>query len=419
MRILFVHQNYPGQYRHLAPALAARGHEVTALGVENNPLLCNQPGVKLLRYRPKPDPALSPHRLLADTQAKVQRGEAAAQVALALKGEGYRPDLICAHPGWGEAIFLKDVWPDARMLCYLEFFYRTEGADIGFDKEFDQAQNSRDDGHAFKTRTKNIFHLLSLEAMEWGVSPTDWQRSRFPHAWLGSIGVIHDGIRTDAIKPDASAEVRLGPDGPTFRAGDEVVSFVNRNLEPYRGFHSFMRALPEILDARPKAQVVIVGGDGVSYGKAPANGASWRSVLLDEVGSSLDLTRVHFVGKLPYATLIKLFQVTAAHVYLTYPFVLSWSMLEAMSAGALVIGSRTAPVEEVIRDGHNGLLVDFFSPGEIAQRVIDALAHPSRYFELRRKARQTIVQNYDLLSHCLPAQIAVAESVGSGGTQHE
>lgn len=208
--------------------------------------------------------------------------------------------------------------------------------------------------------------------------------------------------------------MRLGEAGTILRAGDEVVSFVNRNLEPYRGFHSFMRALPEILAARPRAQIVVVGGDAVSYGRAPRDGGTWRARLLAEVGSRLDLARVHFVGKLPYPTLIKLFQVTAAHVYLTYPFVLSWSMLEAMSAGALVIGSRTAPVEEVVQDGRNGLLVDFFSPVEIAQRVIEVLERPARFLELRMNARQTIVQKYDLLSCCLPAQIALAEGVGSG-----
>jgi glycosyltransferase involved in cell wall biosynthesis len=413
VRILFVHQNYPGQYRHLAPALAERGHEVVALGIEANPLRRGQRGVWVLRYHAQGDGSLKAHPLLADTQAKVQRGAAAARAALQLRARGFAPDLICAHPGWGEAMFLKDVWPDARMLCYLEFFYRMQGADIGFDAEFAES----DELDAFKTRTKNIFHLVSLEAMDWGVSPTDWQRSRFPQPWQGSIGVIHDGIRSDAVKPDGHAKVRLSKSGPTFASGDEVVSFVNRNLEPYRGFHVFMRALPEILAARPKAQVVIVGGDGVSYGRGPAGGGSWREKMLAEIGGWLDLSRVHFVGKLPYASLIKLFQITSVHVYLTYPFVLSWSMLEAMSAGALVIGSRTAPVEEVLRDGQNGLLVDFFAPGEIAQRVIEALEQPGRYLDLRRNARRTIVQNYDLLGHCLPAQIALAESVGGGGKQ--
>lgn len=413
MRILFVHQNFPGQYRHLAPALAARGHEVHAMGITDNPLAAQQPGVTVHRYQFNAPEALRQgvglHPLLQETQTKVIRGEAAALAARQLRDRGLSPDLICVHPGWGESLFLRDIWPDARMLCYLEFYYRMQGSDVGFDPEFPAGNEAQ----AMRTRTKNIFHLLSLEAMDQGVSPTAWQRSQFPGLFQSRISVIHEGVATDQIKPDPAAEVRLGPTGPTLRAGEEILTFVARNMEPYRGFHSFMRALPAIQAARPNARIVIVGADGVSYGRAPADGGTWRQKLLAEVGARLDLNRIHFTGMVPYGQLIRLFQVSRAHVYLTYPFVLSWSMLEAMSAGALVIGSATAPVEEVIRHGENGLLTDFFDIEALAGTVIRALEKPGDYLAQREAARATIVDRYDLKTICLPAQIALVERIGA------
>lgn len=414
MRILFVHQNFPGQYRHLAPALAARGHECVALCIQDNPLAQHQPGVKVVRYRFDVPAELRRgvglHPLLAETQTKVIRGEACAMAARQLRDQGFVPDLICAHPGWGESLFLKDVWPTARLLCYLEFYYRSRHSDVDFDAEFART----DEGQPLRTRTKNIFHLLSLEAMDWGVSPTAWQRSQFPDLWQSRISAIHDGVATDHIRPDPSAELRLGATGPTLRAGEEILTFVARNLEPYRGFHRFMRALPAIQAARPQARIVIVGADGISYGRAPEGGGTWREKLLADVGDQLDMTRLHFSGMLPYGQLIRLFQVSRAHVYLTYPFVLSWSMLEAMSAGALVIGSRTPPVEEVIRSGDNGLLVDFFDADALVDTVAQALERPEDFQPLRQRARQTVVEGYDLVHHCLPAQIALAETIGAG-----
>ena len=245
-----------------------------------------------------------------------------------------------------------------------------------------------------------------------GIAPTDWQASTFPPALRSMIDVIFDGVDTQRLAPNPTASLTL-PDGKTLRAGDEVLSFVNRNLEPYRGYHTFMRALPAVLAARPKAQVVIVGGDEVSYGTPPAEG-SWKEVILNEVRDGLDLSRVHFLGKVPFAQFSSLMQITRAHAYLTYPFVLSWSMVEAMSAGALVIGSRTAPVEEMIRHGENGILVDFFDVKGWSAALIDALAKPAKYTAIRAAARDGIVKKYDLRSHCLPRQVALVEWIGAG-----
>lgn len=405
MQILFVHQNFPGQYKHLAPALATRGHRVEALCINAPPPVA---GVTVHRYRVTRGSTQNIHPWAVDIETKVLRGEACALAAQSLKDGGFMPDVICAHPGWGEALFLREIWPQARQLHFVEFHYAPEGLDVGFDPEFDYT----DFAGRCRIRMKNANSLLNLDVMDHGVSPTAWQRSTVPAWHRDRISVIHDGIDTQRVRPDATARLEfVGEDGVSrnFSVDDEVVTFVNRNLEPSRGYHIFMRTLPGLLAARPRLNVAIVGGSGVSYGAKPAEG-SYKDRYLAEVAERTDLSRVHFLGRIPYEKYLHMLQISAAHVYLTYPFVLSWSMLEAMSAGCLVIGSRTPPVEEVLRDGENGLLVDFFSPPQIAAAVERVLEHPDRMQTIRAQARQDIIANYDLQTCCLPRQIALVEN---------
>jgi len=244
-----------------------------------------------------------------------------------------------------------------------------------------------------------------LDTADLGQCPTEWQKSVYPRRYQPILNVIHEGIDTTVVRPDGAARLIIADKKEEFSSGDEVVTYVARNLEPYRGFPSFMRSLPKVLAARPKARVIVVGGDDVSYGARLPNGESFRQRMLKELDGALDLSRVHFLGKIPYAGFVKVLQISRVHVYLTYPFVLSWSMLEAMSAGCLIVGSRTQPVEEVIHHGGNGLLVDFFSPDQIADRVIEALEDPKAFSSLRDNARQTILDRYDLRSICLPAHL--------------
>ncbi|MFV3074570.1 glycosyltransferase family 4 protein [Niveispirillum fermenti] len=401
MRILFVHQNFPGQFKHLVAALVDTGHEVVALAITGQ----NMPGVRLVDYKPTRGTTPGMHPWAADTETKVIRGEACALKAQWLKEQGFTPDVIVGHPGWGEMLFLKDIWPRVPQLHFLEFHYSPAGADVGFDPEFSQ-QGWRAQA---RIRAKNAVGLLSLNSMDAAYSPTQWQKSSYPTLYHGKIDVVHDGIDTDALTPSPQASGKLG-DLPV-RAGMEIVTFVNRNLEPYRGYHSFMRALPRMQALRPEAIFIVVGADGVSYGAAAPAGQTWKNIFLEEMGDRIDRSRLFFLGTVPYTAFITILRMSAVHLYLTYPFVLSWSMMEAMSCGALVVGSRTEPVEEVLEHGHNGLLVDFFDYDGIADTVAEGLANPQRYLPLRANARQTIIDRYDLRRHCLPRQGKLIEKL--------
>jgi glycosyltransferase involved in cell wall biosynthesis len=392
MRFLFVHQNFPGQYRHLAAHYARHGHPVVAVGESANLARTPRiPGVKLFGYEMPAGPA--PSGYSAPVVRAIERGRRVAAGAANLRRSGFRPDVIFTHIGWGEAIFLKDIFPEARVLLYCEFFYRPRGADLGFDPEFPATPEKQ-----LRVRVMNAPLLMSLAAADAGMAPTEWQQRQFPLTYRRGIAVVHDGIDTDFVAP-------IGPREP------ELITYVARNLEPYRGFHTFMRAIPEIQRRRPGARIVIVGGDEVSYSPRLPSGQTYRQRLLAELGDRIDLSRVEFRGRIPYVDYLQLLRRSAVHVYLTYPFVLSWSLLEAMSSGCLVVASRTPPVEEVMRDGQNGLLTDFFSPEAIAERVDYALTHQAELAPLRDRARLTVMGRYDLRRVCLPAQLKLVESL--------
>lgn len=385
MRVLIIHQNFPGQFRRLAETWAKLpGWTVTGLGRSGAPGLQN---VRWHGYQLGRAVSDHQHPYLRQMEGAVLHGQAVARALMQLRRSGFTPDVVLAHPGWGETMFLRDVYPNARLLHFCEWYYGTQGSDVGFDPEFPASLDT-----LCRLRSWNALHALNLTQCDAGISPTEWQRSRHPAEFQHKIHLIHEGIDTARLQPDPMAQMSL-PDGTVLKAGDPVVTYVARNLEPYRGFHVFMRALERIQKQHPSCQAVVVGGDDVSYGQKPANASNWREKLLSEV--VVDPKRLHFLGKVPYDTYLKVLQVSAAHVYLTYPFVLSWSMLEAMACGCLVVGSDTPPVREVVEHGVNGLLCDFFDHADMAELVVKALNNRQAMQPLRVAARELMVQRYD------------------------
>ncbi len=407
MKILFVHQNFPAQFKHLAPALATiPGNEVVALSIEKNPPL---PGVRSVHYSPNRGSSEHVHPWVRDIETKVIRAEAAFLAARALRQEGFTPDLIVAHPGWGESLFLKDVWPAAKLAIYSEFFYLNQGGDVGFDPEF----STKDPRDACRLQMKNTNSLLHFQVADAGISPTHWQKSTFPEPFRSKITVIHDGIDTAQLTPEPGVTVTLN-EALRLSRDDEVITFVNRNLEPYRGYHTFMRALPAILAVRPHARVLIVGGNGVSYGQAAPKDTTWRDLFLNEVRGRLDLSRVHLLGRVSYTNFVSLLRLSSVHVYLTYPFVLSWSLLEAMSVGCAIVASDTTPLREAIAHDQTGRLFDFFSPEQLAAEVLFLLENPGERARLGAAARTFAREHYDLKTVCLPRQIQWIDHIVSG-----
>lgn len=410
MNILFIHQNFPGQFKFLAPALVKLGHRVLAMTLQKIEANTWQ-GVELISYKTNRVTTPKVHPWVGDFETKTIRAEACFRASLELKASGFNPDIIVAHHGWGESLFLKEVWPSAKMGIYCEFFYHPHGADVNFDPEFP----SLDPGEACRVQLKNLNNLLHFEVADAGISPTHWQASTFPEAFRNHISVIHDGIDTKAVTPNPNVSLSLKKSsGEDFKLtrNDEVITFVNRNLEPYRGFHTFMRALPELLRARPNARVLLVGGDDVSYGTRPDErkyGASkWKDVFINEIRSQIsdqDWERVHFLGHIPYNYFIPLLQLSTVHIYLTYPFVLSWSLLEAMSAGCAIVASDTQPLKEAIVHNETGLLTNFFDPASLVECVIKLLDNPKERQRLGKNARKFAQSNYDLHNICLPKQI--------------
>jgi glycosyltransferase involved in cell wall biosynthesis len=403
MDVLFIHNNFPAQFQHLAPFLAKQpGVRVAAIGARTSRAI---EGVRLIKYAMTAYDTSSSHPFARRFDLECHRAEQVLYALSTLASSAFNPDVIIAHPGWGETIPVRSIFPLARLIVYCEFFYGGKERDVGFDSEFPAIGA---DGNV-ALQLKNAATLLALSECDAGLSPTAWQRSTFPKVFRDKIEVLHEGIDTAAVKPVPNASFRL-PSGRLLTAKDEVVTFAARNLEPLRGYHIFMRALPRLMAERPNAEIVIIGGYGTSYGAPPPRGTSWKSIFLDEVAARIDIDRVHFCGHLPYRDYLCALQISSAHIYFTYPFTLSWSLLEAMSTGCLVIGSDTAPLRDVINE-HNGILVPFFDIEKLADCIIDALAHPDRFQHLRSAARRSIVGQYDLAQKCLPA---LAEFVRRG-----
>jgi glycosyltransferase involved in cell wall biosynthesis len=405
MRVLFVHQNFPGQFRHLSQKLADRGDTVVAMTM--NPV--GDPcGARVMETRPDRSSGTG-HPWARDFDTKVIRGEATLRTALRLREEGFVPDVIVAHPGWGDTLFLKDVWPEARLAIYCEFYYRAAGGDLDFDAEFAPKESGVE--ARIRMRLRNLPQHLHFDVADAGIAPPRFQADGYPASIRDRITVIHDGIDTDAVAPGPARAMHF-PDGRILAPGDEIVTFVSRTLEPYRGIHMLLRAWPAIQRARPAARLVVVGRrEGIGYGAMPPEGSDWTSIFLAEMGGAIDPARVLFTGPLEYSSYLNMLRLSSLHIYLTYPFVLSWSLLEAMATGCAVLGSDTAPVREFVCDGDTGLLAPFFDPAALAARAIGALADVPLRRRLGAAARAHVAATADLRTVAAPRQLDWIDSL--------
>lgn len=400
---LFVHNNFPGQLGWLAEPLRARGWACHALAARTAP---GAPGVTMHAYGV--GRGSTPGLFAAATRAEADmiRGACVAERAVQLREAGLRPDVVIGHPGWGETLFLADVFPGTPQILYAEFYYRARGGDADFDPEF----AARDLKADIMLHAKSATLALAYAHADVLVAPTAFQASMAPERLRRDIRVIHEGVDTDLLRPRTDAAFTL-PDGRVLDRSTPVVTFVSRVLEPMRGFHVFVRALPELLARVPDAQVLVIGDpDGRGYGAAPPAGETWKSLFLGQAGGAVDLSRVHMLGRLPRAAYLDALSVSAAHVYLTWPFTLSWSLVEAMSLGCVVVASDTAPVRDAIRDGREGVLVDFFDPAALARAVARACLEPRAHLALREGARRAAVARFDRARVCLPAWIDLVET---------
>ncbi len=378
MNLLFVHRSFPGQFLWLLQALAAtQQHRIVFI---SRPAGFQLSGVNQVTYSVTPASSRT-HADAVEFDAAMRRAVAVAEVASGLRSAGFHPDLIIGHEGWGETLNLCDVWPNVPQLGYREYFYHVSGADVGCDPEF-PVQPSQLAG----VRAKNAVGTLALLQQTLGASPTEWQRSLYPAWSRPGITPVPDGVDLSLCTPDAAArsrpfelgDVRIGPEQP-------VVTFVARDLEPYRGFHTLIRSLPRLM-ARPDVRVLCLGGDGVTYGLRPLTG-TWRGRLLAEVAGKVDVSRLHFPGQVSYNDYLRVLQRSDIHTYLSYPFIASWSLREALACGCTVVAADTAPVREFISDGVTGRLIRPLDPGMLADVVLELLDDPGRRRSLGTAAR--------------------------------
>ncbi len=399
MRVLFAHTNFPAQYRHVAQALAGRGHEVVF--ATRNPKL-ELPGVTKRLFKPHRQVRKETHPYVRPLEFAVLNGQASYRLAKTLREEGFVPDVVSFHSGWGAGQYFADAFPEARRLGLFEWYYRAHGSDASFLQDPPQSE----DDH-LRIRTKNAPILLDLTSVERAISPTAWQRAQFPALVRDSIEVLHEGIDTDYFTPAPGTRLRL----PNLDLGgaEEIMTYVARGMEPYRGFPQMIRAAALLQRRRPGLHVVVVGADRVAYGRKLEDSRTYRQKMLEET-PDLDLERLHFTGLLPYGRYRDVIRASALHLYLTVPFVLSWSMLECMATGCLVLGSDTEPVREVIEHGVNGLLVDFHDVEGIAEAAGAALDDSARGAALRERARASIVERY-ALTKLLPRHVELIEGM--------
>ncbi len=387
MHVLFVHRNFPAQFGHIAArGVAERGWTATFVS-EKPPGTAG--GVNNIQYRPRGAATEATHYLSRTFENGIWHA-AGVYEALRPVSAAIRPDLIVGHSGWGSTLLLRQLYPDVPVINYFEYFYRPSDSDLDFRPDVPVAEVDR-----LRSPARNAMILLDLEYCSAGYSPTDYQRQLMPDAYQPKLRTIHDGIDTGFWAPRENEERRIG--SLVLKPGEKLVTYVSRGLEMMRGFDIFMKSVKLVIDDDPSVRVVVVGSDEVAYGGDLkfTGGRSFRDHVLAQ--DDYDLERIHFVGRVKPEQLVRLLGLSDLHFYLTVPFVLSWSCLNAMACGAPMLCSDTAPVREVIENGENGILCDFFDAEGFAERAAGLLEDPVRSREtLGAAARRTVEERYAL-----------------------
>lgn len=395
MNILILHPSFPGQFIYLAKFLA-KSTENKVVFLTKNINGHDIEGVQVAVYKTEREVSTAMHAYLKPAEAAVLEGQAVVRAVHGLKGHGFIPDIAIGHAGWGSMLYLKDIYPDLPVISYFEWYYHALNSDAQWWPDETMEMND-----LLRVRTKNAHHLLSLETCDAGFTPTMWQHHHIPTAYKDKVSVIHEGVDTEFLVPNEDTKLVLDDIQLDLSDAKEIVTYVARGFEEYRGFPQFMDSIRILLSRRPECHVVIVGDDKVCYG-AQTKDKTYKEFEVEKGG--YDTSRVHFVGPRNRGDYLKILQASNVHIYLTRPFVLSWSMLEAMSIGCPLVASATPPVEEVVVDGVNGLLANFRSPEHIAMRVEELLDDRELAKRLGKGARETILEKYEL-KMCLRKQV--------------
>ena len=388
MNLLIMHPNFPAQFLYLAQyfARSPRNRVVFLTKETNGNRLKN---VTIVGYKPKREPTQGVHPYVRPMEQAVLDGQATLRAAVSMQEKiKFRPDVIIGHTGWGSTLYMKDIYPEVPLIGYFEWYYHAKDSDMAW---WPDEKPSIDD--MLRLRTLNAHHLVNLQACDVRYTPTQWQKSQFPLMYQEGMHVIHEGVDVDFCRPNPGAKLVLKDKGLDLSDAEEIITYVSRGFEPYRGFPQFMEAIRIVLGRRKKTHVVLVGMDRTCYGAQPPKGKTWKGI--EEERGGYDKERVHFVGHLNRLDYQKVLQASTVHVYLTRPFVLSWSMIESMSFGCALVGSKTPPVEEVVVDGENGLLANFRQPEHIAQRIEELLDDPALRARLGKAARETVLARYN------------------------
>ena len=403
-KILFIHTNFPGQFPHIAKAALDANYKIAIIGSASAK---DFHGITPRRWTLKRGTTTNIFDPATRAEADLLRADAAATQARLLKASGFIPDLIIGHPGWGETIHLSIIFPGVPQILFGEFFYLPVGGDVGFDAEFE----TRTDAQDMRVHAKNATMALAYASADVIVSPTHFQASTFPIGLRSRIRVFHEGVSLNAATKVPDAKLKL-PNGSVLDASTPTITFINRNFERLRGFHIFMRALPTFMAACPQAQIVIIGTDSAGgYGGKLESQQTWQHKMLAEVGATIDQSRLHFMGRVPHSDMIAALSLSWAHVYYTYPFVLSWSLVEAMACECLILGSDTGPVRDAVTDGENGVLNNFFDVNALSTAMIGACENPQNYQIYRKRARQTALSLFDKDTVGIPAWMSLIKEI--------